>query len=397
MGSPLDYHRHAIRIENSNDEEIIATHRDAETPYSMAQLSDGERSATIIAANVLTVDPGTIMLIDEPERHLHRAIIEPFLSALFEARTDCAFVISTHEVTLPSAFGDAGALIVRSCDWRHNQATGWDVSVVGPNEQIPEDLRRVILGCRQRVLFVEGDTGSMDARLYAALFHELSIVPRGGCADVQRAVTGLRATSEHHDVDALGLIDRDNLADDEVERLEANGVFALDLCSVESLYYCSDAMNAVAQRQAETMGLDAGQVVARARTQALECLADTGLVERMAARRCERRARNAVLSCVPSWRSIRAGEEPRIDISIENPYPEELARVKSLVQSDALDELVARYPLRESRVFDAIAESLMLPNRRAYERAVLVRVEEDEEVAQGLRGRVGVVSAALGW
>lgn len=154
-------------------------------------------------------------------------------------------------------------------------------------------------------------------------------------------------------------------------------------------------MDAVGQRQAETMGLDAADIVARAR--AVECFADRNLVERMAARRCERRARNAVLSCVPSWRAIQAETEAGITIRVENPYAEELSHVESLVQSGALDDLVARYPLRESRVFDVVADCLMLQNRRAYERAVLVRVEEDEEVARRLRGRVGALAAALGW
>ena len=59
------------------------------------------RNAAIIAATVLTVEPETVLLIDEPERHLHRSIIEPFLSALFDRRQDCAFIVSTHEIALP--------------------------------------------------------------------------------------------------------------------------------------------------------------------------------------------------------------------------------------------------------------------------------------------------------
>ena len=56
----------------------------------------------IIAAHVITADPGIVFLIDEPERHLHRSIIQPFLSALFNLRKDdCAFVIATHEIALP--------------------------------------------------------------------------------------------------------------------------------------------------------------------------------------------------------------------------------------------------------------------------------------------------------
>ena len=198
----------------------------------------------------------------------------------------------------------------------------------------------------------------MDARLYGALFPGLSIVSRGGCADVKRAVSGLRAISEYHDVQAFGLIDRDNPMNHEVDNLSASGIFALNVCSVESLYYCSDAMDAVAQRQAETMGLDAADIVARARARAAECLADRNLIERMAARRCERRARNAVLSCVPSWQAIQAEAEAGITIRIENPYAEELSHVESLVQSGALDDLVARYPLRESRVFDVVSRLL---------------------------------------
>ena len=38
-------------------------------------------ATVILAANVLTVDAGTVLLIDEPERHLHRSIIEPYPGA----------------------------------------------------------------------------------------------------------------------------------------------------------------------------------------------------------------------------------------------------------------------------------------------------------------------------
>ena len=47
----------AVMLENSNDEEILARHQDSSEPFSIAQMSDGERNAAIIAATVLTVDP----------------------------------------------------------------------------------------------------------------------------------------------------------------------------------------------------------------------------------------------------------------------------------------------------------------------------------------------------
>ena len=91
-----------ISLSNSNDEEIVARHRSSNAVFSIAQMSDGERAAAIMAAHVLVAEPETILLIDEPERHLHRSIVEPFLSALFGQRQDCAFVISTHEIALLS-------------------------------------------------------------------------------------------------------------------------------------------------------------------------------------------------------------------------------------------------------------------------------------------------------
>ena len=106
----------------------------------MAQMSDGERSATMVAASVITAAPGTALLIDEPERHLHRSVIEPFLAALFNLRQDCSFVISTHEIALPNAFPDARILMVRSCDWKNDRVTGWDVGVLEPGTELPDDL-----------------------------------------------------------------------------------------------------------------------------------------------------------------------------------------------------------------------------------------------------------------
>ena len=138
----------SVSLENSNDEEILAQHRNNGTSFSIAQMSDGERNAAIIAATVLTVESETVLLIDEPERHLHRSIIEPFLSALFQRRQDCAFIISTHEIALPAANPEARVLMVRSCEWNGDTAKAWDVEILEANTNLPAELRRDILAAR---------------------------------------------------------------------------------------------------------------------------------------------------------------------------------------------------------------------------------------------------------
>ena len=387
----------AVALENSKDEEILARRRDVDgAAYSIAQMSDGERNAAIIAANVLTVSPGTTIVIDEPERHLYRGIIVPILAALFESRGDCAFIISTHELALPGAFPDARVLTVRSCKWSGNRATHWDVSLSGANEDIPEDLRRAILGGRRKLLFVEGDAGSLDCALYNTLFPDVATVPRGGCGDVKRAVIGLRAGAAYHHMEAFGLVDMDNMDEDEVEALASQHIFALNVCSVESLYYCDEAIDAVARRQAETMGLEANEAAKGAKRAGLAVLGDVDLVRRMAARRCERQVRNGVLLRLPTWRDIWVNGGTPLQVKIDNPYAEELQRIETLVNVGDLDGLVARYPLRDSKLFDSVAKALTFPHRKAYERAVVVRAHRDVALARRLRQRVGRLSVGLG-
>ena len=289
-----------ITLENADDWSILATHPRGE-PFSIAEMSDGERNAAIIATHVITAEPGTVLLIDEPERHLHRSIIQPFLSALFALRReDCAFIIATHEIALPVANPDARVLMLRSCQWNGDECVAWEADVLKPNAELPEDLKLAILGSRQRILFVEGKSSSLDFPLYAALFPELSVVSKGNCAEVQKAVLGLRGSQDLHHVKAFGLIDRDNRTKEKVKELAEQGVFALKVYSVEALYYCSYAIDAVAHRQAESFGVDADELIKAARQKAFEALRNQDLAEEMAAWRCECQVRELFLSKLPN-------------------------------------------------------------------------------------------------
>ena len=385
-----------VSIENSKGEEILAQHGNGGKKFSIEKMSDGERSAVIMAAEVLTAKPSTVFLIDEPERHLHRAIILPFLSALFKQREDCAFVVSTHETTLPIDSPDARVLMVRSCTWNGTVARAWDVEVLEPNTELPEELKLAILGARERILFVEGTSNSLDLPLYNALFPGLSVVPKGSCIDVERAVTGLRESCDLHHVEAFGLIDKDDLSEEKTQELADKGVFSLGVGSVEALYYCSDAIEAVAHRQAESLGSKADEVIKLAKTKALDVLKQNGLAERMAARRSQRQLQDEMLSKLPSWKElVNANTDSDLVVRVDSSYPEELKRFKKLVADEKLDDLVARYPLRESQVFNKITEALECHSRSNYQRMVLARVRDDENLAAKLKQRINHLSRAL--
>ena len=384
-----------VTLENSNDWDLLARHLRGNF-FSIAEMSDGERNAMIIAAHVIVADPGTVLLIDEPERHLHRSIIQPFLSALFALRRDdCTFIISTHEIALPVANPDARVLILRSCQWSSNQCTAWDAEVLEPNSQLPEELKRAILGSRKRILFVEGESsGSLDFPLYAALFPGLSVEPMGSCEEVQKAVLGLKESQDHHDVEAFGLIDRDDRPSEDVRELSEKGVFALEAYSVEALYYCSDAIAAIAHRQAESLGDDPNELIKSAKQEAFKVLENHA--ERMAARMCERQIRKLTLSKVPDWQSIMDNPTQSISIPIDPQlYSEELDRFNKFVNEGDIDRLVARYPLHKSCAFTTIATTLRCRDKSDYERMVLVQIQRDDELAEKLKKRIGPLSSRL--
>jgi ABC-type lipoprotein export system ATPase subunit len=157
----------------------IKASREGGSLYHVSQLSDGERSALLIAAEVLTAESGTLIIIDEPERHLHRSIASPLLKLLFEHRKDCAFIVSTHELTLPLDTPNASTLLVRSCAYEGQTASSWDVDMLKASEVIDDDLKKDILGARNKIVFVEGEKEkSLDTPLYGLLFPNVSIIAK---------------------------------------------------------------------------------------------------------------------------------------------------------------------------------------------------------------------------
>ena len=384
----------AVTIENSAGENLFARRKVTNEQYDIAQMSDGERNAVILAANVLTVNPGTVLLIDEPERHLHRSIIEPLLSALFTQRGDCAFIVSTHEIALPMANTEAAVLVVRSCQWAGDRASAWDAKLIGKDANLPEDVKRAILGSRKRILFVEGQPQSLDVQLYSALFPGISVIPVGGCDDVIKAVEGMCDSRDLHDVEAFGLIDGDNRSSDDVSRLNQKGIYALNAYSVESIYYCSDGMNAVAHRQAESLGRNADQMVEDAKNKALYELGKGDLAERMSARRCERKVREELQSQMPDWKSIASNPNHTITLTTGNWHQKELSYFQQLLADKDLEKIIARYPVRESGILGSMVETFEL-NRKNYEDTLIARVRTDADLAEILRQLIQPLAEAL--
>ena len=371
-----------VQIHLEEKQRIMASSA-GRSPYSIAELSDGERNAFLIAASVLTAKPGTLLLIDEPERHLHRSIISPLLTLLFEKREDCAFVISTHEVMLPIDSPSSSTFLLRSCEYSESNAISWTVDLLPSNSDVDDALKKDILGARQHIIFIEGTATSLDAPMYSLLFPTASVIFKKSCRDVEHAVRILRDVENVHWVKAWGIVDRDRRSEDDVARLRTFNVFALSHYSIESLYYHPKIINWVARRQAKVTRDDPEELFRQAIASALESIVENK--NHFVEKSVRRLVREEIFGSLPNKEEVRTQGSVKIAVDIAaHRAAEELVFVQLVDQGD-LDKFMQRYPVRESTALGRIADAIGLKKLK-YEDAVLKLLQEEKEALKFLVG-----------
>lgn len=379
-----------LRVE-ANDE--IMASRNGCKPYSITKLSDGERNAILIAANVLTVTDGTLLLIDEPERHLHRSIVSPLLSLLLKERPDCAFVVSTHEPLLPVDNPASKVLLTRACEYDGDSVTSYDVDLLDKIDNIDDELKRTILGERRKIIFVEGTEHSLDKPLYSLLFPNASIVAKANCREVENAVVGIKNTFELHWVKPFGLVDNDSSEPERIEGLQANGVTALNVYSVESIYYHPAVQKLAGEKLAAVVGGDLESKLRKANHDAIKAIRESSL--HLSNKIAEKTARAQVYSLMPKKGEMAAGGTRNVMIDFAKIAQDELSRLNALVDSSDFAGVLRRYPIRESTALDAITRALNFATRAQYEAAVRKLLVDNSEAVNFVRGLLGILPPDL--
>lgn len=368
------------------NDEIMAT-RNGSKPYSISKLSDGERNAILIAANVLTVPPGTLLLIDEPERHLHRSIVSPLLSLLLKERPDCAFIVSTHEPLLPVDNPGSKVLLTRACVYEGDEVTSYDIDMLENTTGIDDDLKRTILGERRKIVFVEGVEHSLDKPLYSLLFPNASVVAKANCREVEHAVVGVKGTAEFNWVKPFGLVDNDSSEPERIADLQAKGVIPLNVYSVESIYYHPEVQKLAGEKLVAVVGGNLSEKLGKANNDAIKAIRDNA--KRLSERIAEKSARAQVFSLLPKKGEVAAGGKRTAVIDFEKCAQDEAARINELVNASDFIGVLQRYPIRETPALDAIAKALNFTNRAQYEAAVRNLLVHDSEAVKLIRTLLG--------
>lgn len=365
-----------IVISLENDDQLFAS-KNGSTPYSIAELSDGERNALLICSDVLTAPKNHLIILDEPERHLHRSIVSPLLSSLIQKRKDCAFVISTHDIYLPIDQNKSSILLVRGCTWNEGVIQHWDADIISDLDEIDEEVKLEILGAKRNILFVEGTSTSLDKQIYQLIFPDVTVLSMGNCSQVEKAVEGIRGTQNIHWINAIGLIDADDRTPEQIQILLKKRVVALDCYSVESLYYKLDIIKKVAYKFADVLGQDGDMLYTKAISNIIPNIYEHK--DRLCARLCEKQLRNRVTSSLPNYKDILLKEDYVKTISTSEALEAEIARFENLVNENKLDELISRYPVRDTKVLTDIAAGIGI-DRTRYESAVRAMIVQDINV-----------------
>jgi len=212
-------------------------------PYSSTKMSDGERVIFYLIGQALSAPENGVLLIDEPEMHLHKAVQARLWDSIENQRPDCLFVYLTHDLDFAATRVGSKKICLKDYD-----GGTWDWFEVPAESDLPEQIMLEIVGSRRPVLFVEGEKTSLDYFLFQHVFPDFTIIPRGGCEQVIQTTATYNALESLHRLRAFGIVDRDVRNEMEVGYLKDRNVFVIDVSAVENLLLHEDVLRAIATK-----------------------------------------------------------------------------------------------------------------------------------------------------
>lgn len=216
--------------------------------YLANKMSDGERVIFYMICQALLQRPKTLFIVDEPEAHIHKSIVNKLWTLLEQERQDCVFMYITHELDFVFSRKNARIFWVKEFD-----GTSWDYDEVTNDsnfKDVPTNVLNPIVGNNKKILAVEGhNEGSLDYRLYPIL-HEnegYTVVPCGSNTTVTSLVQNKAYYSQQFGVELHGLVDLDDNDEEKVLELKEGGIDCLGVAAIENLFLLPDVIKAMAK------------------------------------------------------------------------------------------------------------------------------------------------------
>ena len=217
----------------------LMVHKDGRK-FGPMSLSDGEKTAIYLIAQVILSPKNSLIIIDEPEIHLHKLMVEKIWDRLEAERQDCKFIYLTHDLNFASSRFNSNKLWMKNFTYPNK----WEIEPIPKEDEIPEDLIMEIIGSPNTTLFCEGESTSPDYRLFKILFNNYHIRPVGGCSQVSNYT---RIVNDKFDLSkkAIGLIDADHRPKESYEKLKKKNVYVLKVAEIENLFLDEEILETV--------------------------------------------------------------------------------------------------------------------------------------------------------
>lgn len=292
-------------------------------------MSDGERVIFYLLGHCLLADADSVVIVDEPELHIHKAILPSLWDAIEGERPDCSFAFITHDLDFLTARPTADKFVVTSFE-----NAKWTIEKLPADSGLPERIISELVGSRQPILFVEGERGSLDLTIYRDAYPGYLVQAVGGCDVVIHSVTTFRNNNDlHHFGLVCGCVDSDHRSESEIASLKDRGVVVLPAAEVENIL----AMPEVFTELAKNMSFDGAETEKRLNALTADiCEQANKDSEDVAVRYAVRRLDAEVKKMVPKAKTIDdlqkqfATEVQKMDIAkLASGFKEELNKAVS--------------------------------------------------------------------
>jgi len=231
---------------------------DEGTQRPFSSLSSGEREVIVLAFDILSQDPNDcIVLIDEPEMHLHPELTFRLVKVLKSIGERNQYFLFTHSTDIISQSFETGVYFIRPKNkiTQGNQAIKIDYSNLNDLTQIP-NLRETVgmLSLGKKLLFVEGVDTGIDRNVFATLAKsskvDLAIVPSDSCDNINNIGKICDTLNKGiFGIDLYMVRDRDSLTGDEVDiytKKSGGKMIFLPFYHIENVFLDPDAIASVA-------------------------------------------------------------------------------------------------------------------------------------------------------
>ena len=214
--------------------------------YAGGEMSDGERAIFYFLGQCLLAPENAAIIIDEPEAHVHRSIIQQLWNSIEQARPDCCFLYITHDVDFAGTHKASKRYLLKSyvCTQPHpvGHRRGTRRCAACLNQRW-SSLQELVA----RSYLSKVTAESVDLTIYRSQYSGFLAVPLGSCEAVIHSVTSFKTNPALHRLEVRGIVDADDRSGTDISALALRGIHALPVCEVENLFLLPDVFLALTE------------------------------------------------------------------------------------------------------------------------------------------------------